>query len=479
MENQTNQNNFNNQEEETIDLRKLFNYFIGNIHWFILSVVFALGIAYLVNRYTTKIYNISTTVLISDDTKGTPFGSNMGGSLDMLSGFGMYPSAENFENQSIILQSYSQIRRTIEKLDFEISYYNQGRIAQREIYYEAPFEIIFFKESPQILGAKFSVSIHNDGTINIKIEEEDKTVYNYSTDEFLGKVASIDYNATIKPGERVKTEHFDFYIKIKENFNPEAVNNYFFFFNSPHHLTLAYQARLVLEPMAKGASMLKISIEDNNPLKATDFLNKLTEEYLARNLEKKNEIANNTIAFIDSQLDTISKSLDIAESDLQVFRSENKVMNLSFQAEHIFEQLQVLENQKLQLDMQTQYYQYLLNYIEENQDVESILAPSAMGVQDPLLNQLILEINQLSVEKSSMTNIKKGADFGPIQQLEAQVRNAKNNIYENALNLVESSKISIREINKRIKKLTANIDNLPETERQLFGIQRKFELNDN
>jgi tyrosine-protein kinase Etk/Wzc len=121
MENQTNQNNFNNQEEETIDLRKLFNYFIGNIHWFILSVVFALGIAYLVNRYTTKIYNISTTVLISDDTKGTPFGSNMGGSLDMLSGFGMYPSAENFENQSIILQSYSQIRRTIEKLDFEIS----------------------------------------------------------------------------------------------------------------------------------------------------------------------------------------------------------------------------------------------------------------------------------------------------------------------------------------------------------------------
>jgi tyrosine-protein kinase Etk/Wzc len=180
-----------------------------------------------------------------------------------------------------------------------------------------------------------------------------------------------------------------------------------------------------------------------------------------------------------TQLDTISKSLDIAESDLQVFRSENKVMNLSFQAEQIFEQLQVLENQKLQLDMQTQYYQYLLNYIEENQDVESILAPSAMGVQDPLLNQLILEINQLSVEKSSMTNIKKGADFGPIQQLEAQVRNAKNNIYENALNLVESSKISIREINKRIKKLTANIDNLPETERQLFGIQRKFELNDN
>lgn len=479
MENNQLQNNFNNQEEETIDLRKLFNYFMGNIHWFILSVVFALGIAFLVNRYTTKIYNVSTTVLIEDKAKGTPFGSNVGGSLDLLSGFGMYPSLENFENQTIILQSYSQVRRTIEQLDFEVSYFGQGRIAQREIYKDAPFEVIFEKDKPQILGTNFNISINKDGMIDVSVKAENVPVYSYLKDEVIGRASSIDFSATVKPGELIHTDNFNFYLKIKENFDPVATNNYFFFFNDPHHLTVNYQKKLTLEPMSKGSSMLKISIEDNNPLKAIDFLNQLTTEFLNRNLENKNELASKTIKFIVDQLDTIKQSLNVAETDLQNFRSKNKVMDLSFQAQQVYEQLQNLENQKMELDMRTQYYQYLLSYVEENQDVESILAPSAMGVEDPLLNSLILEINQLSVEKSSMTNVKKGADFAPLQKLDAQIRNAKKNIYENASNLVKSSSISLNEINKRIKALTANINNLPETERQLFGIKRKFDLSDN
>ncbi|MFA9391544.1 MAG: GumC family protein [Prolixibacteraceae bacterium] len=479
MENNQTPNNFNTPEEETIDIKKLFNYLMGNIHWFILSTVVALGIAYLVNRYTTKIYTISTTVLISDETKGSPFGSNMGGSLDMLSGFGMYPSLENFENQSIILQSYSQIRRTIEQLDFEVSYYNQGRIAQVEAYKAAPFEVVFSRDSTQVLGANFQLSIQDDGMMEVAIKAEDKALYNYTSDEIIGRVPNIDFSANVKPGQLIHSPFFSFYIKIKENFDPLAVNNYFFYFNDPHSLTTAYQAKLTLEPMSKGSSMLKIGLEDNNVQKAIDFLDQLTAEYLKRNLESKNELANSTIEFITSQIDTISRSLNVAEVDLQNFRSKNKVMDLSFQAQKVYEQLQDLENQKMQLDMQTQYYQYLLTYIEENQDVESIMAPSAMGVMDPLLNSLIMEINQLSVEKSSLTNIKKGADFAPLQQLNAQIRNAKKNIYENANNLVKSSSISLREIDKRITILTDNINNLPETERQLFKIKRKFELNDN
>jgi capsular exopolysaccharide synthesis family protein len=477
MENNPAPYNNYNQEEETIDLRKLFNYFLGNIHWFIISIVITLGLAYLVNRYTTKIYSIYTTVLIEDDNKNPIMG---GGGMDFTQGFGMFPSLQNYENQTIIIQSYGQVRRTIENLDFEVSYFAQGRIAQREIYKQSPFEVIFIKTHPQLLNANFKLNINNDGTIDLFIDEENKILYDYQNNEFLNRVSSLKYEKTVRPGERVKSEYFDFYIKINENFDPNAESNkYFFYFNSPHNLTLTYQRKLSLEPMAKGSSMLKISLQDNNPLKAMDFLDMLTSEYLLRNLEKKNEFANNTISFIDSQLDTISKSLAIAETELQLFRAKNKVMDLSFQAQQIFEQMQSLENQKMQIEMQTQYYQYLLTYIEENQDVESILAPSAMGVNDPLLNQLILEINQLSVEKSSYTNIRKGAELMPIQQLESRIRNAKNNIYENASNLVKSSQISLREINKRISNLMVSINNLPETERKLFGIQRKFELNDN
>lgn len=480
MDNQQSYKNQVNNEEETIDLRRIFNYFTGNLHWFIISVVFALAVAFVINRYATRIFNISTTVLIEDDNKSTPWLNGSGPGMDITQGFGMFPSLQNFENQTIILQSYSQIRRTIDQLDFEVSYFGKGRVTSREIYTQSPFEVIFNPTHPQPLGIGFNITINNDGKIDISSEGEEATLFNYNSDEFLNRETGINFSKTVNPGEPVTTDFCDFYIKINENFDPEAEsNNYIFYFNSPHHLTLLYQGMLTIEPMTKGSSMIKISLQDANPQKAMDFLNQLTWEYLNRNLEKKNEFARNTIDFIDTQLDTIKRTLTIAEEDLQDFRSKNKVMDLSFQAQQVFEQMQKLENQKMELDLQIKYYEYLLNYIQENQDIESILAPSAMGVQDQLLNQLILEINQLSVQKSSLTNVKKGADFALIKQLDAQIRNAKDNISENANNLVKSTEITRHEVQKRINQLAASINNLPETERQLFGIQREFQLNDN
>jgi tyrosine-protein kinase Etk/Wzc len=468
------------QDEETIDLRKIFNYFVGNIHWFILSVALSLVVAFLFNRYSTKEFSATSTMLLEKDNKNSFLSGGSGNAMDFNMGFGLIPGLNNFENQLYIINSYSQVRRSIEALDFRVSYYGQGRFSTREIYKTSPFEVIFNANANQALNVPFKIKIDSDGVIEINADEQNVPLFNYDLDEITERKAVVKLSKKVNPGQLIKTDWCEFYLKINEKFNPESEsNNFFFYFNTPHQLTNSYKSRITIEPLSKGASIVKITLQDQNPLKAIDFLNELTTQFINKNLEKKNEFANNTIRFIESQLDTISKSLNIAENDLQNFRSKNKVMDLSFQAQQVFEQVQKLENQKMELDMQKKYYEYLLSYIVENQDIESILAPSAMGVQDPLLNQLILEINQLSVQKSSLTNIKKGADFGPIQKLDAQIRNAKNNIYENTSSLVKSTEIALQEVRRRIAELVVNVNSLPETERQLFGIKRKFELNDN
>ena len=68
---------------------------------------------------------------------------------------------------------------------------------------------------------------------------------------------------------------------------------------------------------------MDISIRDKNRQKAIDFLNKLTEIYTLDNLGKKNENANRTIQFIDSQLQNISDSLNISENRKERFQSAN------------------------------------------------------------------------------------------------------------------------------------------------------------
>lgn len=476
------ENNINNNlsEEEVIDIKKLLLIVLANIHWFILSAVVAVGIGYLINRYTTKIYKVATTVLIEDNTKGSSMLSgNVGGSLDMFSGFGMYPSRRNFENQSLILKSYNQVRSTLEQLDFEVSYFNQGRISTIEIYDGAPFEVIFNNTHVQPIGIDFNVSIQPQGEIIISTKESELSLHSYNTEEYAGKISLEAIEKTLQPGERWTTSNWDFQIKIKENFDPNAKNNYKFHFNTLHQLTVHFQNGIIIEPMEKGASMISISLNINNPQKGINFLDQLVKSYLKRGLDKKNEIATRTIDFIDTQLDTIRASLSLVESDLEKFRTNNNILDLSFQSEKLFEQVQELENQRMQFDMQLSYYNYLAAYIKQNQDIESVPAPSAMGVQDPLLNQLIMELNQLSIQRSSMINVKKNTDFYMVKQLDAQIKNAKRNLTENTSSLIESTKINIGDINSRLNDLMKEVNKLPDTERKLFGIQRQFKLNDN
>lgn len=77
-----------------------------------------------------------------------------------------------------------------------------------------------------------------------------------------------------------------------------------------------------IEPINREASIVEISLHAFNVEKATDFLNTLTTVYMERGLEKKNQIATNTISFIDDQLLGITDSLRTAETVLQDFRTK-------------------------------------------------------------------------------------------------------------------------------------------------------------
>jgi capsular exopolysaccharide synthesis family protein len=474
-------NNLYDNDDETIDLRKLFSYFWINIHWFAISATLMIAGAFLFNKYSAKTYSTSTTVLIEDNAKDSPWTRAASAGMDLTTGFGMFPSLQNFENQTIILKSYSQIRRTIEALDFYVSYFQKERFITREIYNNSPFMVVFDKSHLQPIGVEFELEIDNKKSIHLTAKTKKAPAYRYDNDAWDEKYHEFILDKEISSGERIKTSYCDFQIILNESFTPEEIKKkYSFSFCTPDYLTLLYQGKMSIEPITKGSSMISISLNDTDPAKAVDFINKLTSMYLNRSLEKKNEFAENTIRFIDNQLDTISLSLNNAEEALQNFRLQNKVMDLSTHAEQIFQQLQLFENQKMELEMQKKYYQYILSYIlENNNDIESVLAPSAMGVEDPLLNRLILEINQLSSEKSSLTNLKKGADFGPLKSLDSRIMNARKSIRENALNLVTGVDISLNELNDRIKGINKTISTLPGSERELFNIKRQFSLTDN
>jgi len=65
-----------------------------------------------------------------------------------------------------------------------------------------------------------------------------------------------------------------------------------------------------------------------------------------------------------------------------------------------------------------------------------------------------------------------------VQKLGIQIENIKKTISENIVAVQRTTELSIDEMNKRIRKVEAEISRLPKTQRQLGGIERKYRLND-
>ncbi len=467
--------------QDDIDLMKYFYLFLSNWYWFVLALILSLGIAWFINKYSTKIYRV-TAMLLVEEPSGSAMGSVFGGS-DLLAGYGYNSYYYNLQNQILIMKSESLVEKTIKSLDFNVSYFSDELLGPREKLLEVPFIVLPDYSKPQPLGVTFIVDIGSDGSIRLESEitGEKIDLYNYLTEKTVKGPEKLELNRQIKLGEAIEGEGYSFSI-VPRNESENGVTlkpgKWLFSFNSYRSLVDRWSAMLSLKSVDDNASMVNLEINSACPEKARIFLNKHLEMYLQRTLDKKNQVATNTINFIDRQLTSIADSLDITESTLQNFRRMNEVVDLSFQSQQLFAQTKELDNQKATLKVQDDYFRYLLGYLAQNREAGDLIAPSVMGINDPLLNNLVLELNKMADQKIAMAG--SGASRNPyLATLESQIRNAKARLEENARNLLNNNTLAMRDVNSRLNALMTEVRKLPQTERELLGIERRFKLNDN
>ncbi len=471
--------NFNQKENnEVAEIKKIVFKILNNWYWFVISVFVTGVLAFAFNRYTVPVYEINTTMLFEASYGSTsPLVSRSGEVGDVFQGLGQVGSMKNISNQMAFFNSTSVVAKTLDELDFEVSYHNVGRVRTQEAYNSVPFRVIWDKDHPQLIDLDFNLTIQPDGKLEISANGEQTSVYSYSEEKILRKISEFSFSKTIDPGTRLVSREFSFIILLNENFQPQDINNYKFRFHSKDALIKKYQETVKVILPDENSTLFQIWIVDYNVNKGIDFLNKLTEVYMLDNLSKKNENANRTIQFINSQLENVSDSLNISQNRLQLFQSTNRVVDLSVQSEQLLSQMTELEKERVAMETQNKYYYYLKNYIESNQELETVIAPSAMGIADPLLNSLILKLNELITQKSSQTSIRKDSQHPTILRLNAQIESVKNSLLENTTNILIQSDVALSDLNNRIRNFEAQVKRLPATERNFVNIERGYQLN--
>jgi tyrosine-protein kinase Etk/Wzc len=422
----------------------------------------------LVNKLSTPIYKIESSVLIKDEESGM-----LGADLFEQAGLSM--PKNNVENEMGILKSYSLISETLHTLNFDVSYFKDGFITNPEIYPDAPILVEVDWKHPQLIGGLISVLRTGEKTYELEVEKDNFYLFYPNDPSFKTEVELLELeNGTYEYGEWLEGSSFKFKItgvsqeigeislfKIKDNFT----------------LTEEFREITAISSANKSSTILNLSVEHSSRKKAADFLNALMDVYLQRELTEKNRTASNTIFFIDQQLSGIADSLSNIEDRLENYRSNNRVFNLSEEGVLIFQRLEELEEERSQRELMHSYYKSMLEYLKEEQ-LNDLVAPSFIGIQDPLLNALVVSLAELQSEKVRLT-ATFSAETPAVREVTSKIKNTQKTLSENLRNAVSNTENALNELNTRIKLAEREVNRLPSTERNLLSIQRQFSINEN
>ncbi len=466
-------NNSDIYQEESIDLRAYFYKLLNYWYLFPITLVISFVIAFVYVKKTTPIYRVSNTILIKDEgSLMDPNAILQNNAFSLKSAFTEY----KIQNQIQILESFKLTERVLQKLNFDISYYKVGKLVDIEIYKSTPFIIVFNRNHVQAL-AKVYVDFIDSSKIYIHSNADEIYLYNYSNNTFVNKVYDFAINDTVSFNEVLENEYFSFRILKNDNFlnRIKKNNNYAFAFKSFESQVREFHSFEINN--IEYSSVVNLVLDGVNINKSKDFLRVLSCEYLLRGVEKENQVAVNTIEFINNQLTDISDSLKKSEEKLKTYRSEEKVMNIDFQSQQAYNKLENLQNNKAELILKLKYYKYLEQYLNKNKNYKDLIAPSAMGVSDPLLNNLLSELTNLYSEKIELlANSKKDNPY--LEGLKLKINNQKKTLIENVSSYINQANISLDDINNRLNKISEKVRLLPETQRKLFNYEREFQLND-
>jgi len=470
--------------EKKLDIKRLIHRFLGIKLIFVITALVFLTVAYFLNKKSEPVYKNYSTILIKEKTGSNPLAGSKGlvGDLSFLS------DPYNTETTAELIRSYNLVKQTVSRLPFEVSYYKKTGVlplnlfsdlpffqSKTELYENPPFKVIFDKSHVQPVYFNFDIEVLNQEKFRITGQGEEVLVYNYIDGKVLYEVPSLMVNEVYRFNETIETEHYKFKIELTEHFNAKGESNgLMFYFNHIDVLASTYLNNLSASPSSQLSMILHLAITGKNYEKISDFLEQLNYNFLNNDLQKKNDAALNTIDFIDQQISSVTDSLSTAESNLKNFRSSNQVMDLSFQGQKVFEQLSMLEDERATVLTQKRYYEYLKEYMNKNENISNLMAPSAMNVVDPVLNELIKKIVELN---SRLSEISVGSKNVYRQEIEGQLENVKSTILENVNNNLSNIEINLNELEYRINSLSSKISQMPSTELKLMGIQRKFDLN--
>ena len=453
--------------DEKIDIQELLFKYIIHWPWFVGAVLICLVGAWIYLRMATPIYNISATVLIKDDKKGGAAGMITG--LENLGLDGLVSSSQNIDNEVEVLRSKTIAKEVVEQLGLYVSYTDEDEFPSKNIYKTSPVIVSLTPQEAEKLSAPMVVemALYTQGGLDVNVAVGDN--------EYKKHFEKLPAVFPMNEGTLAFFQSPDSLSLKKdtiEDSSTRSVRHITATINSPMRVARAYCENLSIEPTSKTTSVAVISLKNSSLQRGQDFINQLLEMYNRNTNNDKNEIAQKTAEFIDERINIISKELGSTEANLENFKRNAGITDLSSEAQIALTGNAEYEKKRVEIRTQISLIEDLRKYIRGN---EYEVLPSNVGLQDVALVATIERYNEMLVERKRL--LRTSTENNPtIINLDTSIRAMKLNVQATLDGTLQGMLITKADLDREASRFSRRISDAPGQERQFVSIARQQEI---
>ncbi len=458
--------NVNEEESSAFNLAAIWKIIVLNWQWIVISTIVALGLAYCYLRYTNPVYTSSMKILIKDDDKKGARGASQ---MMNLENVGLFSNSNGFDNELEILRSTNINTRVVKALKLYVSYAIDGRVRKRELYKNNPLIVDMPESQLAVLQTPVSMEIKKSEKDGYIIKGEIPVIGSKEKISFERKVKKLPGNVTTPVGT----------IIIQQNPSSKMTSDHTLYARILP-LDVAgriYTQKLTASATSKTTTVAALTFTDTQVERSLDYLNELLKSYNEDANEDKNEVATKTDEFIRERLLNIRGDLDITESNLEQYKKNNDLINLTNDATNSLTKTTEYQSKQVELETQLNLISALVNYTNNPSNAMQVI-PANLGLQNQNLNQSISKYNEGVLQRNRL--IKSSSEDNPyVQRITAELEEMWPSIRLSLEAIKNDLQTQKKSADSQFHMFNSRIQSTPTQERALTNIMRQQEIQAN
>ena len=403
-------------------------------------------LAFIYLRYQQPLYDISATVIISDQAKGA-------GDAESVRALNIYSTNKLVENEVQVLQSRMVLNDIVNNLFLYVPIFEKGKIKPAPAYATSPI-VVEIKDPASIKSAKDIFFEFNAKDSTVKINNKTYTLNEWANFPF----ATLRF--TRNPNQLAFTERPLFFNVI----NPKVAAS-------------GVASRLEVAAGSKLSTIVTVRYKDEVAKRGEDIVNAILANYNRLSVWNNNQLAANTLQFLDERLKNVEREIDSIENKIQQFKSSQEVTDLGEQSK-IYLQI-VADNTQRAADITMQLA--VLDQIDwhtKQRNNRTGIIPTTLGINDPVLANLLQKLNDLELQYSN-TRTSTGENHPLTKGIENELAKIRPQI----VNIVQEQRSQLRAgrntLSNTASEYSSVLRSIPRKERQLLEISRQLAIKNN